>query len=393
LIDFDISQDKDLAEKSYNRYQDLYLYKGKTKQVYERYAKARDELKKKYGDDVYSPISQICKDHREYVEENQGSLNEKELWEHRARPIPLADGVTLNFLYNYHNDHREEKTKITSADINNLSVCFTIDYEKANGEVERFLFTGDLEEFDSQKKVEDATRGMQRINGESDLVKYNPWLKEGVMLYKAAHHGSKTSSSDNLMEAINPKHIVIPATAGNKEKSDGEKEAAQESEGSTGSSSTTQNTGNKTGKKFGFPNQEALDKITRQLMGWGVPDAEEIEAKFKFRWDEKEQSIHKVWLELSKQVLQEEAAQYLKFGSELLSAVAYDFNLQYKLQTFGIPYIVLCEVPLSRISEWFLQSIPDAIIAGDGGFPIDRIYPDEIISFEKHNEFTKSLVC
>jgi hypothetical protein len=142
-----------------------------------------------------------------------------------------------------------------------------------------------------------------------------------------------------------------------------------------------------------FNYQEALDKITRQLMGWGVPDAEEIEAKFKFRWDEKEQSIHKVWLELSKQVLQEEAAQYLKFGSELLSAVAYDFNLQYKLQTFGIPYIVLCEVPLSRISEWFLQSIPDAIIAGDGGFPIDRIYPDEIISFEKHNEFTKSLVC
>ena len=234
LIDFDITQDNDV-KKSYNGYDDLYQ-KGTAKD-YVNYSYAREKLIKGQvgvgwlvAPTEYTPVSKLCKSQREYIEQNKDNLTYEGLWNSRATPIPLSDDgkITLNFLYNYHNDHREGGTKIESADYNNLSVCFTIDCEKPSGEVDRLLFTGDLEEFDSSKKVKDEVRAIKRIYGESDLIKYNPWLKEGVIFYKAAHHGSKTSNSDDLMYAIRPKKVVIPAIAG----------------------------GN-----HGFPHQEALDSI------------------------------------------------------------------------------------------------------------------------------------
>lgn len=215
LIDFDISQDED-ARGGYDSYSKLYLDKaGQEMQSYANYRTAREKLISKKIVSSYSPVSKLCENQRKYVEKNKDNPQYEELWKNRATPIPLSkDGkITLNFLYNYHNDHREAG-EILPADINNLSVCFTIDYQKSSGEIERFLFTGDLEEFDSSKKVTGEVRGVKRIFGESNLVKYNPWLKEGVIFYKAAHHGSYTSSSDALMDAIRPKNVVIPAIAG-----------------------------------------------------------------------------------------------------------------------------------------------------------------------------------
>lgn len=102
------------------------------------------------------------------------------------RSYTLADGVTLNFLYNY---YYENDTK----DENNYSVCFYIAQGSYN-----YLFTGDLEE-----------------SGEEYLVQNNelPQCK----LYKAGHHGSKTSSNEALLAAIRPEYVCVCCVAGSTE--------------------------------------------------------------------------------------------------------------------------------------------------------------------------------
>ena len=96
--------------------------------------------------------------------------------------------VSLNILYNYYYDHE-------SNDENNYSVCFLLTHETENGKENNYLFTGDLEE-----------------KGEEYLVANNK-LPE-VELYKAGHHGSKTSSQNVLLEVIKPKNIAVCCCAG-----------------------------------------------------------------------------------------------------------------------------------------------------------------------------------
>ena len=79
---------------------------------------------------------------------------------------------------------------------NNHSVCTMLH----NGD-EHFLFTGDLEK-----------------EGEESLVERNELPQ--VTLYKAGHHGSKTSSSAVLLEAIKPKTVCVCCCAGSDEYTD-----------------------------------------------------------------------------------------------------------------------------------------------------------------------------
>ena len=102
------------------------------------------------------------------------------------RKYTLSDGIELEILYNYFYDHK-------SADENNYSVCFMINQGDSH-----FLFTGDLEK-----------------EGEEHLVEYNT-LPE-VELFKAGHHGSKTSSNDVLLEVIKPKIVCVCCCAGSDE--------------------------------------------------------------------------------------------------------------------------------------------------------------------------------
>ena len=98
----------------------------------------------------------------------------------------LSEGVTLNFLYNYYYEH-------STSDENNYSVCFYINQGDYN-----YLFTGDLEE-----------------SGEAFLVQNNdlPHCK----LYKAGHHGSKTSSTEALLSVIQPEYVCVCCVAGSPE--------------------------------------------------------------------------------------------------------------------------------------------------------------------------------
>lgn len=116
-----------------------------------------------------------------------------------SRVYKLCDTVEMEILYNYYYEH-------TSADENNYSVClllrqFTEGYDAnasaaQNAEyTKNYLFTGDLEK-----------------DGEQYLVENNTLPQ--VELYKAGHHGSKTSSNECLLEVIKPKVVCVCCCAG-----------------------------------------------------------------------------------------------------------------------------------------------------------------------------------
>lgn len=138
--------------------------------LYEEYLELRDGLVKE-GTKRYSALE--C-----YNNENGAS-----------RTYELAEGIELEILYNYYYDH-------SAPDENETSVCLLI-----NQGSNHYLFTGDLEEA-----------------GEKKLVEYNNLPK--CKLYKAGHHGSGTSSCNELLEVIQPEIICVCCCAGNDEYSE-----------------------------------------------------------------------------------------------------------------------------------------------------------------------------
>lgn len=118
-----------------------------------------------------------------------------------------GNDITLKFLNNefadvhnfmeYHKINKfENSDKNLSAARNCLSTCAMITYNN-----QKFLFTGDIEEFDSAHN---------RVNGETLLYKNNiDDLKDGVFFYKSAHHGSYTSNSKELLDFIRPQYIAV----------------------------------------------------------------------------------------------------------------------------------------------------------------------------------------
>lgn len=111
-----------------------------------------------------------------------------------SRTYELSPGVEMEILYNYYYENK-------SADENNYSVCLMF-----NQGDNHYLFTGDLEK-----------------DGEEHLVTYYEDIGDPLphcVLYKAGHHGSKTSSSEILMEAVRPEYVVVCCCAGTSEFTD-----------------------------------------------------------------------------------------------------------------------------------------------------------------------------
>lgn len=96
--------------------------------------------------------------------------------------------LTLNVLYQKYYD---TETK----DENDYSVCVMLSYAPEGGKESHYLFTGDLEGA-----------------GEKSLLESNT-LPE-VELFKGAHHGSKTSSTPELLKVIRPKNVAVCCCAG-----------------------------------------------------------------------------------------------------------------------------------------------------------------------------------
>ena len=98
----------------------------------------------------------------------------------------LAEGVSFTILDQIHYFEK-------SSDENDYSVCTLFTVGESN-----FLFTGDLE-----------------AGGEASLVERNNLPH--CVLYKAGHHGSKTSSNDPLLSAITPEIVTVCCCAGSSE--------------------------------------------------------------------------------------------------------------------------------------------------------------------------------
>lgn len=106
------------------------------------------------------------------------------------RVYNLAENTTMTFLYNYYYENKASSE-------NDYSVCLLFTHDGKN-----YLFTGDLE-------------NEGKIKAEEKLVELNDLPQ--CELFKAGHHGSKTSSSSALLDVIKPKIVCVCCCAGNAE--------------------------------------------------------------------------------------------------------------------------------------------------------------------------------
>ncbi len=119
------------------------------------------------------------------------------------RQYYLDDGqtISINILYNYYYYNK-------SSDNNNHSVVMLLTQETEDGNL-NYLFTGDLEE-DGESKMVDYYADSANSKSEYDVL-------PEVELYKAGHHGSKTSSTEKLLAVIKPKNVAVCCCCGSPE--------------------------------------------------------------------------------------------------------------------------------------------------------------------------------
>lgn len=139
-----------------------------TSQVYKNYVLKRDAEVKNDGATHYTALE--C-----YNNENGAK-----------RTYEIADGIKMTILYNYYYEHE-------TSDENDYSVCLLFNDGSNN-----YLFTGDLEH-----------------DGEAKLVQYNNLPK--CKVFKAGHHGSPTSSREELLEVIEPEIVCVCCCTGSDE--------------------------------------------------------------------------------------------------------------------------------------------------------------------------------
>ena len=109
--------------------------------------------------------------------------------------------LSMNILYNHYYYNQ-------STDENNHSVVTLFTKTTDTGNF-NYLFTGDLEK-DGESRMVDYYAKPSNSKSEYDIL-------PEVDFYKAGHHGSGTSSTAKLLDAIKPKYIAISCCAGSPE--------------------------------------------------------------------------------------------------------------------------------------------------------------------------------
>lgn len=153
-------------------------YTTKSTSVYSKYITLRDNLVSKGTKHYYA--SQCFN--------NEGGAQ---------RVYQLSDNVKMSILYNYYYFN-------VGKDENNYSVCTLFTYTTPEKEY-NFMFTGDLE-LEGEEKMAEYYSG-------SDAEHTLP----EVDLFKAGHHGSKTSTNECLLKIIKPKMCVVSCCCGTNE--------------------------------------------------------------------------------------------------------------------------------------------------------------------------------
>lgn len=103
----------------------------------------------------------------------------------------LGNNITLNILDSFFYKNPDKSNE------NNNSVCCMFTQQISPTESKNFLFTGDLE---SEGEAHLCSLGLPKVD-----------------LYKAGHHGSRTSSSKEFVDMIQPKTICVCCCAGSSE--------------------------------------------------------------------------------------------------------------------------------------------------------------------------------
>ncbi len=156
-------------------------YKSSESGIHKRYEEQKAAAVSEYGTTVFDALE--C-----YNYEEVGGKQAERKFE-----LGEDTGVFCEILYH---KFYEEANKDEAHSENNFSVCLQI----VDGD-NKYLFTGDLE-----------------AEGESSLVDSNEAVLTGnYKVYKAGHHGSKTSSSDKLMQVIKPEIVTVCCCAGSDE--------------------------------------------------------------------------------------------------------------------------------------------------------------------------------
>ena len=157
-----------------------FAYTTKTSQLYYDYLEARDYA--------------ISKGTKHYTA--------AECWNNengacRTYTLDSTNNITMDIIYNKY------YFELDKNDENNHSVCTMFNYNE-----QHFFFTGDLEE-KGEKALADYYNG-------STKEKTLPHVK----LFKAGHHGSRTSSNDCLLDLITPEICTVCCCAGTDEYTD-----------------------------------------------------------------------------------------------------------------------------------------------------------------------------
>jgi hypothetical protein len=195
LIDFDITEDDTVAGEEYDKLKNgknTFFNSGK----YMNYAHRRDDFIKEGIIQSYFTASQCCFKQRSIPCPKEG-----------ATDLFKFGNANIRILYNYYYDHRvyPDRSDTTSTEKNCLSVCFMIEHGS-----QKMLFTGDLEEYDSTNGFKQIGGEDNGLGGETLLYKYNKeYLDGGVDLYKAAHHGSKSSNSEEFIKNIKDSVVLM----------------------------------------------------------------------------------------------------------------------------------------------------------------------------------------
>lgn len=145
-----------------------------TATLYNNFKRELKETQEKNGTQVFDVLQ--C-----YNQEVEGA----------QRVYTISPDIELEILYQ---EYYEQK----ASSENDYSVCFVLNQTISADQTKRYLFTGDLE-----------------ATGEKSLVAKNSLSQ--VELYKAGHHGSKTSSSEQLLKVIQPKIVCACCCAGSSE--------------------------------------------------------------------------------------------------------------------------------------------------------------------------------
>jgi len=218
LIDFDVTKDATVTNTRFYNVLDLYSESAKG------YRTTRDLLISEKKIEKYFTASQCTWEKRlehknleeEEIENMTASIqtNNPDLAIHASKTNPgISDTFSfgtnavfgeLKILFNIHNSSKKANDSSTSKSIivNMMSVCSMITYRG-----DKFLFTGDLMEFNTQSG--------KRIYGETDLIKNNPELQgNSVMFFRGGHHGSRSSNSAYFMSKIRPQYVSWSGIAG-----------------------------------------------------------------------------------------------------------------------------------------------------------------------------------